>query len=478
MIGRVVHSTDSVCEVVLDVAYNPEVSQWVAIGSSHGVIESLSYNERGELRAKIPFFSPDKLSSTPIPPGTAVSPLEEGFQKGKQGIPVGFYTSFRNRFPMFLDEEYLMGPHGAHLNASGVSGLATKTSFLMSALWAISKLHPDSALFLVNNKQQDLMNIHRPSKEAVDREYHRMIGLEPEPFTNVKYYASFNSPSLKRSDVKPFGYSIGTGLSSIANVFCHLNDEARTITALCERLISDRDSSPGEYGPYANWEAIWSEAPLAEDGVHANSWHYFAMRTVQRFLREAKLILKDQNTGVFLDRERGDVFTMKDIVDDAKPGETVVLDFSYMTETEQFFCMTELVRAIYSNINSKSRSLPGKVCLFMDELNKYAQAGKDAHPIRDLLIEITERGRSLGVSLFSAQQMSSHIHKRILGNNATRVCGRTPTEEIGKDSYRYLGNQRDWLLRIPKGELMIYHAPIGTPVKIRFPHPCFALGNA
>ena len=38
-----------------------------------------------------------------------------------------------------MDADYLIGPEGAHLNISGVSGLATKTSYAMFILSAIQQ---------------------------------------------------------------------------------------------------------------------------------------------------------------------------------------------------------------------------------------------------------------------------------------------------------------------------------------------------
>ncbi len=42
-------------------------------------------------------------------------------------IPVGLYTSGGLEAPVYLDADFLLGPEAAHLNISGVSGLATKT---------------------------------------------------------------------------------------------------------------------------------------------------------------------------------------------------------------------------------------------------------------------------------------------------------------------------------------------------------------
>jgi hypothetical protein len=53
-------------------------------------------------------------------------------------IPIGLYTSGGLEAPVYLDAEFLVGPEAAHLNISGVSGLATKTSaveFLLAAMF-------------------------------------------------------------------------------------------------------------------------------------------------------------------------------------------------------------------------------------------------------------------------------------------------------------------------------------------------------
>src|SRR2546421_9300498 len=42
-------------------------------------------------------------------------------------IPVGLYTSGGLEAPVYVDADFLLGPEAAHLNISGVSGLATQT---------------------------------------------------------------------------------------------------------------------------------------------------------------------------------------------------------------------------------------------------------------------------------------------------------------------------------------------------------------
>ncbi|MGH7673076.1 MAG: ATP-binding protein, partial [Gemmatimonadales bacterium] len=53
-------------------------------------------------------------------------------------IPIGLYTSGGLEAPVYLDADFLLGPEAAHLNISGVSGLATKTSaveFLLASIF-------------------------------------------------------------------------------------------------------------------------------------------------------------------------------------------------------------------------------------------------------------------------------------------------------------------------------------------------------
>src|SRR5205085_1285205 len=62
--------------------------------------------------------------------------------------------------------------------------------------------------------------------------------------------------------------------------------------------------------------------------------------------------------------------------------------------------------------------------VFVDELNKYAPGdGADTY-VRKMLLDIAERGRYLGLVLFSAQQFRSQVHRRVVGNSGTALCGR------------------------------------------------------
>ena len=76
-----------------------------------------------------------------------------------------------------------------------------------------------------------------------------------------------------------------------------------------------------------------------------------------------------------------------------------------------------------------------KVIVFVDELNKYASTDSGNSYLKQTLLEISERGRYLGLILFSAQQFKSQVHKRIVGNCGTSIYGRMDMDELAFAGY-------------------------------------------
>lgn len=80
---------------------------------------------------------------------------------------------------------------------------------------------------------------------------------------------------------------------------------------------------------------------------------------------------------------------------------------------------------------------PKKIIIFIDELNKYASTDTPKNsPILRQILDVTERGRSLGIILFAAEQFRSAIHDRVKGNSSTHAYGRTNSIETGKQDYK------------------------------------------
>ena len=114
----------------------------------------------------------------------------------------------------------------------------------------------------------------------------------------------------------------------------------------------------------------------------------------------------------------------------------------------------------------------------MDELNKYAPGdGHDTY-VRKMLLDIAERGRYLGLVLFSAQQFRSQVHRRVVGNSGTALYGRMDGDELATPGYSVLSPAtRTKLATLEKGQLMVRHPHFTQPIFVRFPRPAILSGR-
>jgi hypothetical protein len=482
MIGIITSSSQKTCQMKFKASAIPKIGEWVKIGDCQGIIEKIYYDKENWPCAQLSIHNTNDVWGAPIIPGTHVNYIDE--LKGinfNSKVCGGYYNSGDNLYPLMLDIDYLIGLAGSHIHFGGISGMG-KTSYLMWLIHNIinttKKDGPSTACFIVNLKFSDLMNLHLPGELSdKDHRVYETLGLSKEPFKNINYYASNGSRNLTRDDVKPFGYTIDNGLHLLQRMMLGLDDKAKTLEALIEAIKNGRDFDPEEFAFYHNWKSLWTEPPLVEMDNQPNSWGAFHLSTVRRFLRQTKMILEDQNSGLFINTPSDDFNTIGSIVSGISPNETRVLDFSGLSTTEKFVCMHELVDNIFKECTKNNREIPERIILFVDELNQYAPKNGN-HPLKKLLLEISERGRSLGISLVSAAQFSSHVHPRIVGNSSTRIVGRLASNEMVKPDYRFVPKaQREWLSMLPKGEFIIDHAPLGKAVKVAFPRPCFHVGE-
>ena len=112
--------------------------------------------------------------------------------------------------------------------------------------------------------------------------------------------------------------------------------------------------------------------------------------------------------------------------------------------------------------------------LVLDELNKYAPRDGSS-PIKEILLDVAERGRSLGVILIGAQQTASEIERRIISNSSIRVVGRLDTAEASRDEYGFLPSahrQRSTIIK--PGTMMVSQPQLPVPIVVEFPFPAWA----
>ena len=108
--------------------------------------------------------------------------------------------------PLYLNLEFLDGTRGAHVNISGISGVATKTTyatFLLYSLFNSGVLGAEAIntkALIFNVKGEDLLFLDHANIRLADkdRERYRRMGLEPNPFDSVAVYGSprKNDPNM------------------------------------------------------------------------------------------------------------------------------------------------------------------------------------------------------------------------------------------------------------------------------------------
>ncbi len=110
--------------------------------------------------------------------------------------------------------------------------------------------------------------------------------------------------------------------------------------------------------------------------------------------------------------------------------------------------------------------------ILLDELNKYAPKGGDS-PIKEILVDIAARGRSLGVILIGAQQSASEVEGAIIRNASIKVVGRLDAGEAA--AYRFLSPElRERTTRFMPGTMVVDQPAIPAPIPVKFPFPPYA----
>jgi hypothetical protein len=152
--------------------------------------------------------------------------------------------------------------------------------------------------------------------------------------------------------------------------------------------------------------------------------------------------------------------------------QVTVIDLHNLPERAQRFVVGVVLAAETSR---KEAAGPGSLLFTMiDELNKYAPR-EGASPIKDVLLDIAERGRSLGIILIGAQQTASEVERRIIANSSIRVVGRLDAAEAARPEYGFLPTGQRQRATIAKpGTMFISQPEIPVPLAVDFPFPAWA----
>ena len=393
-----------------------------------------------------------------------------------------------------LNANFLIGPEGAHLNVSGISGLAAKTSYSMFLLNAIQQKfciegNQEIAFVFFNVKGRDLMAIDEVNSDLSDKdkELYKELGLEPTPFRNVTYYypyhnlrpeniatnADLNDVKKQRALGKAYSYKFPFENSILKlDLLLANEDDASGTMESCINYIMNRQ---GNFNNVQTWDTLKEVVKKYADGYSNGARELKNEILPASWKKFYRLINKvvDIN-GIFNDNENEEDKDLAiEIKNNLVAGQVMMIDITPLDDNTQSFVFGSVVRAIWDmKFQTDRDNIPKKVIIFVDELNKYASSDTPkGSPVLKQLLDITERGRSLGIILFSVEQFRSAIHDRVKGNCATAAYGRTNAIEISKPDYRYIPKvYQNMMTRLPAGEYIISNPALRSLVNVIFPY--------
>jgi hypothetical protein len=412
--------------------------------------------------------------------------------------------------PVYVNSDFLIGPEGAHLNISGISGLATKTSYAMFLLNALQqqtlqqqsvseddkKRKKSVAYIFMNVKGRDLLSIDEPSESLSedDRTMYKSMGLSEVPFCNVKYFYPYGERGTVKSYVRPdildrqikskqakkFKFTFNEDNESLDLLFSNIEDPNQTIESIINYIISKQQP----FDRVDSWESMLKEvqemgAKGSDKGnkeISVMSWRKF-----RRIVRKSVETEKMFNDSVEASK---DEVRLEEEIRKLKANDVFVVDIAKQDENMQAFVFGSVMQAVTKlklgefdeDMDEKQRGqIPDRIVIFVDELNKYASSdAPKSSPILRLLLDIAERGRSLGIVLFSAEQFKSAIHKRVTGNCSTHAYGRTNSIEVSEKTYSFVpATYKNMMTRLKQGHYIIQNPVFHSLLKIRFPMPLY-----
>jgi hypothetical protein len=417
------------------------------------------------------------------------------FDRMERRVPMG---TGRDGVPVFLNADFLDGTRGAHVSISGISGVATKTSFATFLLYSVfrsGQLGADGVnarALIFNVKGEDLLFLDHPNikLDAATITAYKLLDLPATPFPDVRVYAppragdSSGSPDVnsRLTGVDSFYWTLEEFCADrlLPYVFADADDERQQYTMVVHSVAAHlaRYAVPAEGGVSIDGRRLGSYGDLVDhivdqltDDETRSMWAGSAinMGTVNAFAR--RLIGSKRDLARLI---RGDLAARRPHkIKTAESAQVTVVDLHNLPDRAQRFVVGVTLK---TEFDDKEKSGTGKPLLFvvLDELNKYAPR-EGSSPIKEVLLDIAERGRSLGVILIGAQQTASEVERRIVTNSAVRVVGRLDPAEAARPEYGFLPpamRQRALLAR--PGTMFVNQPDIPVPLCVEFPFPAWA----
>lgn len=436
-----------------------------------------------------------------------------GLKDVKNPLTCGYMEMYGEKVRVDINDKFLIGPDGAHLNVSGISGLACKTSYTMFLLNALQQKYikeherevadevekPRKIAYLIFNvKGRDLLTLDIPNDKLKDEDkriYKEELHLEAKPFSQVFYYYPYGSNAERQytqsnadwdelsrqfnddKNAKRFFYNFESCRDKLQYLFANEPDPSGTLDSIISYIMdgghpfNEHVTSWSDFYKALNQVLVPGSSALQATNIALVSWKKFA-RIVRKF--NVEKLFTDKG---FTHDDTSNL--VEDIFGNLQPNDVKVIDIAQLDPAIQGFVFGDVIQQVVERMSAKDSETPDQIVIFVDELNKYASTDvPKTSPILRHLLDVAERGRALGIILFSVEQFRSAIHDRVKGNCANSAYGRTNFVEVTKPDYTFFGNiYKNMMTRLAPGDYIINNPALRSLVKVKFPYPTFKSNN-
>lgn len=415
------------------------------------------------------------------------------FDRMERKVPVGMA---RNGEPLWVNFEFINGERGAHVNISGISGVATKTSyatFLIHSLFTsgvLGRASVNTKALIFNVKGEDLLHLDRVNARLDDTERARYadLGLPSTPFDSVGLFAPpriddtrATADVASRSDVTSFFWSIYEFCNAdlLPFLFADAEDDRAQYTTVVYNVMAQlRHAEPTETGAavidgvkvrtFRELADLITERVQSNDHRHRWAGPAIGTGTINAFVRRLQASVRHLGRLI-----RADVADPERHRVDLGANQVTVVDLHNLNDRAKRFVVGVTLQTAFREKETSGQA-EELLMVVLDELNKYAPR-EGTSPIKEILLDIAERGRSLGVILIGAQQTASEVERRIIANSSIRVVGRLDSAEAAREEYGFLPTVHRQRATIVKPGTMILSQPeLPVPLVLEFPFPAWA----
>ena len=410
-------------------------------------------------------------------------------------VPAGLS---RDGEPLFANLEFVDGSRGAHVNISGVSGVATKTTYAMFLLYSLfhSGVLADEAAntkaLVFNVKGEDLLFLdHENTRlDEAERARYAGLGLQPGAFKSVAVHApprrgsaaAVPDVAARAEGVRSFFWTLHAFCRDklLPFLFADAEDDRQQYTMVVGNVVARLAEAEGlgDGGVRLEGQTVRTFPDLVDvivDRVDDEATRYdwagraIGQGTVNAFIRRLRSSVRH-----VADLIRGDIAHPERHRIDLEAGPQVtVVDLHNLHDRAKRFVVGVVLRSAFEEKERSGQARPLRFVV-LDELNKYAPR-EGSSPIKELLLDVAERGRSLGIILIGAQQTASEVERRVIANSAIRVVGRLDSAEAAREEYGWLPTaQRQRATILKPGTMILSQPELPIPLVTQFPFPSWA----